>query len=385
MQPKIQRDKYYNNIKHLISNFPVVALVGPRQVGKTTLARAIAASYDENVTYFDLENPTSLARLADPMLTLQSLRGLIVIDEIQHQSNLFKILRVLADEPGVNRKFLVLGSASHTLLRQTSESLAGRIAYLEISGFSLQEIGAEHLNPLWLRGGFPRAYLAHTQSDSVEWRQNFIRTFLERDLPQLGIQIPAITMRRFWMMLAHYHGQTWNASEFARAFGMTDKTVRHYLDILSSTFIVKQLAPWRENISKRQVKAPKIYLNDSGLLHTLLNLNNQEDLESHPKVGASWEGFAIQCVLSQLNVPEEEAFYWRTYTEAEIDLVIFRGNTRLGFEFKRTTAPTITRSIQIALEDLKLSHVYIIHAGKENYPLAQNVTALSLANMQELN
>src|SRR5579872_4842565 len=298
---EIQRNYYINKIKSLIKETPVVALIGPRQVGKTTLARMIASEYSE-ATFFDLENPASLSKLNDPLLALQSLSGLIIIDEIQHKPDLFKILRFLVDQPNLNQHFLVLGSASPVLLSQTSESLAGRIAYVEIHGFSLQEVGEKHWENLWLRGSFPRAYLASTEPASVRWREEFIRTFLERDLPQLGIKVPAITMRRFWMMLAHYHGQIWNSAEFARAFGMSDKAVRHYLDILTSTFIVKQLAPWWENISKRQVKAPKIYLNDSGLLHTLLGLDTREELESHPKVGASWEGFAMNTVLAQLKI-----------------------------------------------------------------------------------
>ena len=297
----INREFYLNKIKELLVSSPVVALIGPRQVGKTTLARQVAKFFPL-VTFFDLEDPIALSRLTDPMLTLQALEGLIVIDEVQHRPDLFKVLRVLVDQPKSKKKFLILGSASLILLKQTSESLAGRIAYLEIHGFALQEVGISHLDKLWLRGSFPRSYLSNTETISVEWRQQFIRTFLERDLPQLGINIPAITMRRFWMMLAHYHGQIWNASEFSRAFGMNDKTVRHYLDILTSTFIIKQLAPWWENISKRQVKAPKIYLSDSGLLHTLLGLNNKEELEGHPKIGASWEGFAMNTVLTQLNI-----------------------------------------------------------------------------------
>jgi predicted AAA+ superfamily ATPase len=376
----IKRTDYLNKINTLLSENPIVGLIGPRQVGKTTLASDIATQFS-NVHFFDLENPESLARLQDPMLALESLKGLIIIDEVQHQPDLFKVLRVLADRPNSNAKFLILGSASPILLKQSSESLAGRIAYLEIQGFSLQEVGMEHLEKLWMRGSFPRSYLSVNEAASTSWRQQFIRTFLERDLPQLGIQIPAITMRRFWMMLAHYHGQIWNASEFSRAFGMSDKAVRHYLDILSSTFVVRQLAPWWQNISKRQVKAPKIYLLDSGLLHTLLGLNDQEELFSHPKVGASWEGFAINTVMTQLNVQPEEAFYWSTYTGAEMDLVIMRGNTRLGFEFKRTSAPTLTRSSRTAMEDLDLTHVYVVYAGNKVFPLAENVTALGLSTL----
>jgi len=377
---EIKRVKYTNEINELLKETPVVALIGPRQVGKATLARIIASNYSQ-VSFFDLENPAHLAKLNDPLLALQSLSGLVIIDEIQHQPDLFKVLRFLVDQPNNNRHFLVLGSASPILLSQTSESLAGRIAYVEIHGFSLQEVGEEHEEKLWLRGSFPRAYLASTEASSVRWREEFIRTFLERDLPQLGIKVPAITMRRFWMMLAHYHGQIWNSAEFARSFGMSDKVVRHYLDILTSTFIVRQLAPWWENISKRQVKAPKIFLADCGLLHTLLGLDNKEELESHPKVGASWEGFAMNTILTQLNVLPEECFFWSTYTGAELDLVIMRGNTRIGFEFKRSSAPKMTKSFTIALQDLNLSHIYVVYVGNEIYPLANQITALGLSNI----
>ncbi len=380
----ISRSDYLLRINRLIKNHPVVALIGPRQVGKTTLARDIAQTYKQS-TFFDLENPSHIARLQDPMLALQPLTGLIVIDEIQHHPDLFKVLRVLSDEPANKRKFLVLGSASPTLLQQTSESLAGRIAYIEVNGFSLQEVGVSHLMKLWLRGGFPRSYTSSDSEASTEWRQNFIRTFLERDLPQLGINIPAVTMRRFWMMLAHYHGQIWNTAEFSRAFGMSDKTVKYYLDVLTSTFVIKQLSPWWENISKRQVKSPKIYLADTGLLHTLLGIDNQEQLESHPKVGASWEGFALSAVVTQMNIQPEEIFFWSTHTGAEMDLLIMRGNSRLGFEFKRTTTPVVTRSMLVALEDLKLTHVYVVHAGKETYPLTPNITAIALINIESLN
>lgn len=378
----INRMDYLHKISNLIKENPVVALIGPRQVGKTTLARLIAKEYNE-VTFFDLENPEHLARLYDPMLALKSLSGLIIIDEIQHKPEIFTILRVLVDQPNNQRQFLVLGSASPTLLKQSSESLAGRVAYLEIHGFSLQEVGVEHLNKLWLQGSFPRSYLT-SESNSFNWRQQFIRTFLERDLPQLGINIPAITMRRFWMMLAHYHGQTWNAAEFARAFGMSDKSVRHYLDILTSTFVVKQLSPWWENISKRQVKAPKIYLADSGLMHTLLGLNTMEELQGHPKVGASWEGFALNTVCAQLNIEPEEAFYWSTYSGAELDLLLMRGNKRIGFEFKRTSSPAISKSLHSAIENLELTQAYIINASDTIYQLGDNVTALGLSQIQAL-
>lgn len=378
----IARNFYTNRIRQMLKEMPVVALIGPRQVGKTTLAEMIGEYFSPHI-FFDLENPMTLSRLEDPMFALQDLKGLVIIDEIQHVPDLFKILRVLADRKDSSTRFLVLGSASPDLLRQSSESLAGRIAYLEVNGFSLEEIGIQHLNTLWLRGSFPRSFLASTLEASVNWRREFIRTFLERDLPQLGIQIPAITMRRFWMMLAHYHGQIWNAAEFSRAFSMSDSTIRRYLDILTSTFIIKQISPWWENISKRQVKSPKIYIHDSGLLHSLLGLNNQEELENHPKVGASWEGFVMNAVINRLNVYPEEVFFWRTHSGAELDLLIVRGNTRLGFEFKRTVMPKMTRSLHVAMTDLNLSHAYIVHAGDETFELSAHVTALSIKDILE--
>jgi predicted AAA+ superfamily ATPase len=378
----LNRPHYLLKLNNLLNHSPVVAILGVRQVGKTTLARLLAESF-EQVTFFDLENPGSLAWLSDPMLALEPLTGLVIIDEIQHQPELFKTLRVLSDRPSLPCRFLVLGSASPTLLRQGSESLAGRIAYVDMEGFSLQEVGREQMNKLWLRGGFPRSFLASTEQESIRWRNDFIRTFLERDLPAWGIQVPALTLRRFWMMLAHYHGQLWNGSELARAFGISQKVVRHYLDIMTGAFVIKQLSPWWENISKRQVKAPKIYLNDSGLLHTLLGIDSQEALENHPKVGASWEGFALNTVLTQLNVRPEEAFFWASYGGAELDLLVIHGNTRLGFEFKRTSMPKISKSLHIAIEDLKLSEAFIVHAGQDSFPLATNITAISLKDVPD--
>lgn len=381
----IKRTQYLSKLDFLLKNNPVVALIGPRQVGKTTLAKLMAKRFELS-TFFDLEDPRDLARLADPMMALDTLSGLVIIDEIQHLPDLFKTLRVLADRSNKPCHFLVLGSASPQLLKQSSESLAGRIAYLEVSGFSLAEVGIQQFEKLWINGSFPRSFLSPTNEISVAWRQDFIRTFLERDLPQLGIKVPSVTMRRFWMMLAHYHGQIWNTSEFSRAFGMSDKTVRHYLDILSSTFVVKQLSPWWENLSKRQIKAPKVYLSDSGILHALLGLDTKEQLESHPKVGASWEGFLIQMIISQLNALPEETFFWGTHSGAELDLLVIRGNSRLGFEFKRSSSPKITPSLRIASEDLRLTHAYVVHAGKSSFDLSHHITALSASQIiQELN
>lgn len=379
----LTRLDYLTELKALLQQSPIVALIGARQVGKTTLARMLSESF-ESVTFFDLEDPISVTKLNDPMLALQSLTGLVVIDEIQHQVELFKVLRVLADRRPLPCRFLVLGSAAPALMQHGAESLAGRVAYLHVQGFSLQEVGADNLQQLWRRGAFPRSFLASSEAESIRWRQDFIRTFLERDLPQWGIRVPTVTLRRFWMMLAHYHGQLWNSSELARAFGMSDKAVRHYLDILTGTFVVNQIAPWWENISKRQVKAPKVYLSDTGILHALLGLDDQEALENHPKVGASWEGFAMNTVLTQLQVPAEEAFFWRTQVGAELDLFVIHGNKRLGFEFKRSAAPQMSRSLSIAAEDLKLTQAYIVHAGDTSYPLTPNVTALSLLDVLKL-
>ncbi len=380
---QIKRDYYLNKINGLLKHNPVVALIGPRQVGKTTLASEVATQWDE-VHAFDLEDPISLSRLQDPIIALQNLSGLIIIDEVQHLVDLFKILRVLVDKGKGNQRFLILGSASPILLKQTSESLAGRIAYVEIHGLSLSEVGVRERNKLWLRGGFPRSFLSEQDIISIEWRRQFIRTFLERDLPQLGITIPAITMRRFWMMIAHYHGQIWNSAELSRAFGMSDKVVRNYLDILTSTFVIKQLAPWWENISKRQVKSPKVYIADTGLLHTLLVINTKIYLYSHPKIGASWESFAMNTVLDVIRPEPEEIFYWSTHGGAELDLLIFKDSKKLGFEFKLNSAPKLTRSMSIAINDLKLSHLYVIYAGDDIYPLTSNITALGISKVQQI-
>lgn len=358
--------------------FPVVAILGARQVGKTTLAKDLVYGDTVPVHFFDLENPADSARLQDPMLGLKDLQGRVVLDEIQHRLDIFPVLRVLADREDMPARFLILGSASPDLLRQSSESLAGRVALYELPGFAMDEVGADQVDRLWLRGGFPRSFLSESDAASSEWRQSFVRTYLERDLPQLGVTVPALTLRRFWTMLAHIHGQIWNASEFGRSFGVSDTTVRRYLDILTSTFVVRQLLPWHENVGKRQVKSPKIYLSDAGLLHTLLNLPTLDDLEGHPKVGASWEGFALNEVIARLGANREECFFWATHAGAELDLLIVRGNARLGFEFKRTLSPKLTPSMRTALEDLGLDRIHVVYPGEESWPISERIGALPI-------
>ncbi len=373
----IERRQEIDTLHGLLKRHPVVGIIGARQVGKTTLARFFVKESQQKSSYFDLENPEDIARLADPMLVLKDLKGLVVIDEVQRLPDLFQVLRVLVDRPRLPLRFLVLGSASPDLLRQSSETLAGRIVYHQLNGFAFDEIGTERQKRLWLRGGFPRAYLARTNSQSHEWLRGFIRTFLERDLPQLGITIRSTTLQRFWTMLAHYHGQIWNSSEFGRSFGVADTTVRNYLDLMTSALVTRQLQPWHENISKRQVKAPKIYITDSGVLHTLLNLRSMMDLEGHPKVGASWEGFLLQQVIRRLQAFPEECYFWATHGGAELDLFVIRGRRRYGFEFKRTTSPRVTPSMRSALSDLKLNRLEVIHAGENTFPRAEKIRAVS--------
>lgn len=379
----IEWTREVQTVLKLLQRHPVVGVIGARQVGKTTLARNLSEEFRGPSFYYDLENPEDLTKLSDPMLALKPLKGLVVIDEIQQHPDLYRVLRVLVDRPQSSTRFLLLGSASPELIRRSSETLAGRIFYHELGGFFLDEVGVENTGRLWLRGGFPRSFLAQSLNESDEWRRGFIRTFLERDLPQLGINIRAITMHRFWTMLSHYHGQIWNASEFARSFGVADTTVRNYLDLLTSALVVRQLQPWHENISKRQVKAPKIYLTDSGLLHTLLNLRTMNDLEGHPKVGASWEGFAITQVIRCLGARREECYFWATHGGAELDLLVIRGRKRLGFEFKRTSSPKVTPSMRSALSDLHLQSLDIIHAGEATFPLDRKIRAVALTRIIE--
>lgn len=355
----------------------VVALVGPRQSGKTTLARTLvpAASH----AYFDLEDPRSLARLDEPMTALAPLRGLIVIDEVQRRPDLFPILRVLADRRPLPARVLVLGSASPEMLRQSSESLAGRLETLVIGGLMPDEAGGRRWPLLWRRGGFPRSLLAGSEAASLVWRQQFVQTYVERDIPQLGVSIPAPTLLRFWTMVAHYHGGIWNSAEAARSMGVSEPTVRRYLDLLSGLFLVRQLQPWHENLKKRQVKAPKVYLRDSGILHALLGIDTERHLASHPKVGASWEGAVIEWALDVLQ--PEAAHFWATHQGAELDLLIVRGGRRFGIEVKRQDAPRLTPSMRIALTDLRLDHLTVLYPGDQPYRLAPKVTVVPVSSL----
>ncbi len=374
----VERPQILTTIRERLMRFPVVSLLGPRQVGKTTLAHVIGEEQASH--FFDLEDVDALARLAEPKVALERLQGLVVLDEVQRKPDLFALLRVLADRKPVITRFLLTGSASPSLVRSVSESLAGRVAQVEISGFNLTEVGEREWRRLWWRGGFPLAYLAATDATSREWQEEFIRTFLERDMPTLGITIPAVTLRRFWTMLAHYHGQVWNGSELARSLGTSEPTMRRYLDILTSTFMVRQLAPWHENLGKRQVKAPKIYLRDPGLLHVLLRVASLEELEAHPKLGASWEGFALEQVLQITG--DRDAYFWATHAGAELDLMVSGKGRRFGFEFKYGDAPSMTKSMHSALRDLKLERLFVVHPGRDSYPMNDRTEAVGFAHLR---
>ena len=371
----LERNALESSVLAALSRSPAVALVGPRQIGKTTLARALQGSGSSN--WFDLEDPQVEAQMAAPMVALKDLRGLVVIDEVQHAPNLFKVLRVLIDRPDNPARFLLLGSASPALLRQSSESLAGRLEVIEAGGFTLDETGARDAAALWWRGGFPRSFTATGDEASRIWRREFIRTVVERDLPQLGMTVAAPALYRFWSMLAHYHGQTWNSADPARSLGVNESTVRRYLDWLTQAYLVRQLQPWFVNLGKRQIKAPKIYLRDSGLLHELLGIADLGALARHPKCGASWEGFALDQVL-RIARPDQ-AYFWATQAGAELDLLMFKDGRRVGVEFKRTDAPQITPSMRIALHDLALDTLYVVYPGDRRYALAQRVEAVPLA------
>jgi uncharacterized protein len=365
----IPRLVYAGRLESALARAPVTALLGPRQCGKTTMARSICEG--RNAVFYDLESVPDRRRLENPEMALGAAEGLVVLDEIQLAPELFGVLRVLVDRPGNAARFLVLGSASPEIVRGASESLAGRVEFIELTGFGLEEIGGE-ADRLWLRGGFPRSFLARTETDSRVWRADFIRTFLERDLPVLGIRVPSVAMRRFFTMLAHYHGQTFNASEIGRSLGLSDRSVRAYLDVLTGAFLMRQLQPWHENVGKRQVKAAKLYFRDTGLLHSLLEIPDKHALLGHPRLGASWEGFAIEQVLHTL--APAEAYFWSTHGGAELDLLFFMNGRRYGVEFKFSEAPSATKSMRVAIADLSLSHLWIVYPGREAYPIDEMIS-----------
>ena len=376
----IQRDSTNTTIRVALDRSRIVALLGPRQCGKTTLARQFVSP--DSANYFDLEDPISLARLDEAMTALRDLKGLVVIDEVQRRPELFPVLRVLADRDPLPARFLILGSAAPALLRQSSESLAGRLETIRIGGLSLMDVGEAAQERHWVRGGFPLSFLSASDTDSLAWRKQFIQTFLERDIPQLGIGTPAPTLLRFWTMLAHYHGQIWNAADPARSLGVNESTVRRYLDLLEGVFMVRQLPAWHENLKKRQVKSPKIYFRDSGLLHQLLGIRTPADLLTHPKCGASWEGYVIEEVLT--HVQPDETYFWATHAGAEIDLLLFKNGRRIGVEVKRADAPRLTPSMRTALADLHLDRLQVVYPGEMRYQLAEKVEVLPISQMVRL-
>ncbi len=376
----LDRLEAMNRLETALDENPVAALLGPRQCGKTTLARMLMDR--DGGHWFDLESAEDRAALAHPELILKKLTGLVVIDEIQRQPELFAALRPLADRRSKPARFLILGSASPDLVKGVSESLAGRIGFVDLNGFHLGEIDKAHLDDLWLRGGFPRSFLASSDAASTRWRSDFVRTFLEQDLPQLGIRTASETLRRFWTMIGHYHGQVWNAAELSRALGSSEGTARNYLDILCGTYVARRLMPWHTNLGKRELKAPKIYVRDSGLLHNLLSIKTRQDMLSHPKVGASWEGFALEQVLALCGT--EDTYYWGTHNGAELDLLLFRNGKSYGVEFKVNDGPQMTRSLHSALNDLKLERAWILHPGTKRYPVHEKVEALPLHELAVL-
>ncbi len=382
----ISRESEIQSISKLFKSHSIVGLLGPRQCGKTTLAkqylRFLEKQRKTEFHLFDLEDPTDLSKLESPKLALENLKGLVIIDEVQKRPDLFPILRVLADRSPKKTRFLILGSASRELIRQSSESLAGRIAYLELTPFSLNEV--HETKKLWLRGGFPPSYLAKTLENSTDWRKAFITTYLERDIPALGIQIPPVQLRKFWLMLSHYHGQIFNHSELARSMDVADTTIKRYLEVLVGTFMIRTLQPWFENMKKRQVKAPKIYFRDSGIFHTLLGIEQEKELYHHPKLGASWEGFALETVIRLYKATPEESYFWATHNQAELDLLILKGTKRHGFEFKYTDSPTVTKSMRIAEEDLKLDSLTLVYPGKESFPLDKKIQVVGLEKVETL-
>lgn len=379
----IDRKSYIDQVRKALGRSAVVAIMGPRQCGKTTLARMIFDGDPDRQAgaYFDLESQVDLRRLANPEMVLGALSGLAVIDEIQALPGLFPALRVLADRPDTPCRFLILGSASPQIVRSVSETLAGRVEFVDMAGFDLTELGPDAWQSLWVRGGFPRSYLAESDEDSAAWREGFIRTFLERDIPQLGIKIAAPAMRRFWTMLSHYHGQVWNASRIAVALGLTDKTVRSYLDLLTETYMLRQLQPWHENLHKRQVKSPKIYFRDTGLLHSLLGLQDLHAVIGHPQVGASWEGFAVEQILRIIR--PAEAYFWATYSGAELDLFFIANGRRCGVECKFAEAPQPTKSMMAAIESLRLDKLLLVYPGDKVWPVSERITACPVLKVRE--
>ena len=380
---EIRRTPEITALKKLLKANPIVAILGPRQCGKTTLSHQFSSHWPSDVTRFDLENPRDIERLQNPLLALEAAKGLIIIDEIQRSPNLFPVLRVLADRSS-KIKYLILGSASRDLIRQSSESLAGRISYMEIGGFSLKHVGARNTEKLWIRGAFPRSFLASNETASYQWRQDFIATFLERDIPQLGLNIPAKALGRFWRMLAHYHGQIFNASEIGKSLELSDHTAQRYLDLLSGTFMVRQLRPWHYNTKKRLIKRPKIYFRDTGILHSLLSLEAKRDVLSHPKLGASWEGFALEEAIRLIQLKENEVFFWGVHTGAELDLVFEKKGKLYGVEVKYTQAPSLTSSMRFAATELSLKHLWVVYPGREEYPLSRNVTVMPLSGLEKI-
>ena len=373
----IERKKDFRDIQKLIRSFPVVAVLGARQCGKTTLVKTIPYKH-----YFDLENPRDIARLEQPQLALEGLKGIIVIDEIQRMPELFPLMRYLVDKKQ-DQKYIILGSASRNLLQQSSESLAGRIAYYQLGGFRPADVGLNNMERLWFRGGLPRSYLAKSDEESRLWRENYISTFLERDIPQLGIQIPSRMMRRFWTMLSHYHGSVINYAELGRSFGISDMTVRRYCDILEGTYMIRVLQPWHVNIGKRLVKRPKIYLRDSGLFHSLMSIDMPKQLLSHNKLGASWEGFALEHISRVLGKEEHSLYFWSTHAGAELDLFWQSGGKNWGIEFKYIDAPRITKSMNLAVEDLHLASLWVIYPGSERYKLSEKIIAMPLSHLRD--
>ncbi len=370
----ISRPGYRQQLERALGRNPVAALIGPRQCGKTTLAREILPPDHSN--FFDLEDPVVAGLMENPMTLLSDLRGLVVVDEAQRVSGLFPVLRVLADRVGNPATFLILGSASPELSRQSAESLAGRVEIIEMQGFAVDEVGAAETDLLWHRGGFPRSFLAGSDPDSFDWRKNFIRTFLERDLALLGFGMSSAVMGRFWTMLAHYHGQVWNGSEIAASMGIAPNSARSYLDALEQTFMIRRLLPWRENLGKRLVKSPKIYFRDAGIFHALCGIRSPSDLLTHPKLGASWEGFALEEILRTQR--PDEAYFYGVHSSCEIDLVMFVAGQRIGVEFKRADAPVLTRSMVTAAADLALDDLWVVYPGKRAYPLGKNISVRPL-------